>query len=102
MKYDQLVRDKLPEMLQRKGKIVKFHEAKISEIKKHLHEKLKEEVSEFLKDGSPEELVDVLEIAYAIAEYNGISEDKLDSMRRKKTEYKGKFDKYIILDEVKD
>ena len=102
MRYNKLVRDKVVEILQRKGKPVKFHEAKIGEYKKKLNEKLKEETSEFLKDGSPEELVDVLEVVYALAESNGMSHSKLDLMRKKKAEYKGTFEKGIILDEVKD
>lgn len=102
MQQHILVHDKLPEILERKGKICKTHTAKESEFRKKLREKLKEEVSEYLKDGSPEELVDIIEVVYKLAEIDGISKAKLEKIRKLKQEYKGKFDDRVILDSVKE
>ncbi|HVY01874.1 MAG TPA: nucleoside triphosphate pyrophosphohydrolase [Candidatus Nanoarchaeia archaeon] len=100
MALNILVHDKLPEILEQKGKKVKTHTAKEAEFRKKLREKLKEEVSEYLKDSSPEELVDIIEVVYQLAEIDGIGKAKLEKIRKLKAEYKGSFNERIILDEV--
>ncbi len=102
MRYNILIRDKVPEIIESKSKKFTIHRATTKEYRKKLHEKLKEEVSEYLKDGSPEELVDVLEIVYALSEAGGLSRNKLEKLRKAKEEYKGAFEEGIILEEIKE
>ena len=96
MKYNKLVRDKIPQIIKDKGQEVIFHVANKEEYK---NEKLKEEVEEFLKEPNSEELADVLEVIHAICSDLGISFGKLEKIRQEKVEKRGGFNNCIILDE---
>ena len=56
----KLVRDKIPEIIKRNGEIPNIRVANDQEYWQKLKEKLQEEVDEFLKDNSEEELIDIL------------------------------------------
>jgi len=99
MKYNKLVRDKIPQIIKDKGQEVIFHVANKEEYKIKLYEKLKEEVEEFLKEPNSEELADVLEVIHAICSHLGISFGKLEKIRQEKVEKRGGFNNCIILDE---
>ena len=99
MKYNKLVRDKIPEIIKNKGQEVIFHIANKEEYKVKLYEKLKEKIEEFLKEPNSEELADVLEVMRAICTDLGISFEELDKIRREKVKKRGGFDNKIILDE---
>jgi len=101
MKYNKLVRDKIPERIKNKGKVPLIHLASDEEYWEKLKEKLKEEVSEFLEESTIEELADILEVVYAIKDFKFKKED-LEKVRKTKEGERGKFKEKIILDEVKD
>jgi predicted house-cleaning noncanonical NTP pyrophosphatase (MazG superfamily) len=101
MKYNKLVRDKIPERIVKSGKHPVTHTATESEYWLKLQEKLREEVDEFIKDGNSEELADILEVINAISDYKKISRDELEVLRKKKAEERGAFSSRIILDETK-
>lgn len=100
MIYKKLVRDKIPSIIQKKGKKPIIHIATDEEYRQKLYEKLREETDEFLKKPSKEELADILEVVYSINEL--ISKDELESLRKRKSIERGSFNNRIILDEVKD
>lgn len=102
MKYSKLIRDKIPEIITRNGATAVTHSASENEYWGKLVEKLQEEVDEFRKDFNEEELADILEVVYAIGEYKGVSKEKLESIRLKKQEERGGFEKRIILDETRE
>ena len=98
--YNKLVRDNIPEILDRKGVSYEKRIASLEEYKTELIKKLGEEVSEFSEAGDPEELADVMEVIEALktlAEYSTV-----DSLRQEKREKRGGFDKRIILKGQKD
>ena len=97
----KLVRDKIPDIIRQKGKVPVTHTAEDDEYWDKLQDKLKEEVHEFLKDGEVDELVDVLEVVYALAVHKGIHREELETIRRNKADARGQFKKKIILDEAK-
>ena len=101
MKYDKLVRDRLPEIIEKKGSTPVTHIADDEEYWQRLKEKLKEEVNEFLEESNEEELVDILEVIYAIREFKKISKKKLELLRKEKAKRRGGFKNRIILEEVK-
>lgn len=101
MKYNKLVRDKIPEIIKQKAEVPVTHIADDEEYWQKLKEKLKEEVDEFLKDGNEEELVDILEIIHAICDFKRIDEQKLELLRMNKAEERGIFKDKIILDETR-
>jgi|SRR3989344_4203612 len=99
MKYDKLVRDKIPDYIKSKGGNVIFHIANDKEYWLKLKEKLHEEVSEFLKAESIEEMADILEVIDAIINYKSFSRKELENIKNKKAKERGKFQDKIILDE---
>lgn len=104
MKYNKLVRDKIPEIIRQKNGQPRTHRANAGEYWRKLLEKLSEEVAELNQAKEErqrkEEWVDIQEILFAIAEYKDWDIDELESSRSKKAEEKGAFEKRIILDEA--
>lgn len=101
MKYNKLVRDKIPEIIRQNGDTPVTHIADDKEYWKGLKDKLKEEVDEFLESGKEEELADILEVVYAIRDYKGIGKESLEILRKEKYMKRGGFKDKIILDETK-
>lgn len=99
MKYNKLVRDRIPEIIQEKGGKSVTHIASEDEYWKKLKEKLKEEADEFYKSESEDELADILEIINAICKFKSINMDNLEKLRKEKKEKRGGFEKRIILEE---
>jgi predicted house-cleaning noncanonical NTP pyrophosphatase (MazG superfamily) len=102
MKYNKLVRDKIPEIIKEKGQTPIIHFASDEEYWKKLREKLLEEVDEFLKDDNEEELADILEVIDSICNFKKFDKNKLNELKEKKKVKRGGFSKKIILEEVKD
>ncbi|MBS3149378.1 nucleoside triphosphate pyrophosphohydrolase [Candidatus Woesearchaeota archaeon] len=101
MKYNKLVRDKIPEIIRNKDQIAITHIANDEEYYLKLQEKLKEEVEEFLESNNNDELADILEVIYAICDKKGINKEKLEELRIIKNKKRGGFKNKIILDETK-
>ncbi len=65
----------------------------MSELEKKLHE----ELAEYEQNKSPEELADILEVVYRIAELRGFSREKIEKIREKKAEERGGFEGNLFL-----
>ncbi|TSC82742.1 MAG: hypothetical protein G01um101420_100 [Parcubacteria group bacterium Gr01-1014_20] len=100
MKYNKLVRDKIPDIIKTKGGDSKTHLATLEEYLSKLGDKLREEVEEFLKDKNPEELADILEVIKAFANLQSLTLADIEKIRAKKAEERGGFEKRIILEET--
>lgn len=87
---NKLVRDKIVELTEAEGGDVLFSILNNDQLQKALTEKLHEEVAEH-KDGDPSELVDLLEIVYALGEQKGVSAEELELARLKKATRVGSF-----------
>ena len=99
-KYNKLVRDLIPEIIKADGKVCEYE---IVEKEKHyelLEEKLKEETNEFLEDKNLEELADIMEVLFALAENLGYSEEELLNKRGEKRLLRGGFKSGIVLKSV--
>ena len=62
--------------------------------------KLDEELAEYHKDQSIEELADLMEVIFAAASARGYSIEQLEQVRAEKAEKRGGFRKKILLVEV--
>lgn len=99
MRYDKLVRDKIPEVIKSKGEIALTHIAEEAEYWQKLKEKLREEVEEFCSDESIGEIADILEVIDAICDHKGFNKQEVEEVKNKKAEERGGFKDRIILDE---
>ncbi len=99
MKYNKLVRDKIPEYIIKKGGTPITHVADDMEYWQKLKEKLLEEIEEFKKDENAEEFADILEVLDAIVDYKKFDKSEVEKIKNKKTDERGKFKERIILDE---
>jgi predicted house-cleaning noncanonical NTP pyrophosphatase (MazG superfamily) len=101
MKYNKLVRDKIPEIIKSKGSAPITHIASDEEYWQKLKEKLVEEVKEFIESDNEEELADILEVLNAIFDYKKTDSVKLETLRIEKANKRGGFKDKIILDKTK-
>ncbi|MCX6731585.1 MAG: nucleoside triphosphate pyrophosphohydrolase [Candidatus Parcubacteria bacterium] len=99
MRYNKLVRDKIPEYIKGKGGVPIMHIADETEYWQKLKEKLLEEIEEFNKDENVQEFADILEVLDAIVDYKKFDKKEIQNIKTKKAEERGKFEKRIILDE---
>ena len=99
MKYDKLVRDKIPAIVKKSGGKAVYHIAKSSEYSRKLKKKLTEELSEFLKSENIEELADITEVVEALAVLKKSTLKKILALKQQKRRERGGFSKRIILEE---
>lgn len=100
--YNKLVRDKIPEIIEANGQRCLVKTMSDEEYLEMVDAKLKEELVEYYKDQSVEELADLLEVLYAAAAARGCSKNQLEQIRADKEEKRGAFQKKILLLEVED
>lgn len=100
--YDKLVRDRIPEIIEQSGKSCMTAILSDEEYLKKIDDKLDEELTEYHKDQSIEELADLLEVIYAAAKARGYSLEELEQIRAAKAEKRGAFDHKILLIDVKE
>ena len=99
--YNKLVRDKIPEVIRAQGRECDTSIVAGDEKYKLLEAKLQEEVNEFLEDKNLEELAEVMEVLFGLADSLGYSEEELLKARDKKREERGGFKDGILLKSVR-
>ncbi|QUA52620.1 nucleoside triphosphate pyrophosphohydrolase [Aristaeella lactis] len=101
IKYYKLVRDKIPELIEKEGKQSVCSVLSDEEYLEFLDRKLSEELEEYLEDKSMEELADLLEVMMAVAKARGSSIEEIERIRQQKADKRGGFEKKILLEEVR-
>ena len=95
--YDKLVRDKIPQIIEASGKSCDVEIVSNEVALEYLYKKLNEEVNELLTDKNLDEVADVMEVLFAIANKYGYSEQDLLDKRNEKKNSRGGFEKNIVL-----
>ena len=97
MEYNKAIRDKIPEIIQKDGHSCNVETLSDEKFLEQLEKKLSEELAEYQKEKNPEELADILEVIYRVAQLRGVSKEELEKIRIKKSEQRGGFDKNLFL-----
>lgn len=104
--YNKLVRDFIPQIIEKSGKHFHVDILQEKEYITELRKKLEEEVKEYLEadndKNSLEELADILELIHALATMHGASIEHVEAIRKNKLEKRGGFNDRIFLKEVED
>ncbi|MCD7808368.1 MAG: nucleoside triphosphate pyrophosphohydrolase [Erysipelotrichaceae bacterium] len=100
MKYNKLVRDRIPEIIENDGKTCVVETLNDQDYLSYLNNKLIEEVNEYLESGDIEELADLEEVLRAILDVKDIDYSTFEEVRLNKVEKRGTFKNKILLKEV--
>jgi predicted house-cleaning noncanonical NTP pyrophosphatase (MazG superfamily) len=98
--YNKLVRDRIPEIINKDGKNAVSHVLSEEDYIAQLDKKIIEEVNEYIEDKNLEEMADILEVLYAICKARGYTIEDLDNKRKEKAETRGGFQEKIFLEYV--
>ena len=97
----KLVRDKVPEIIEKSGRTCNYKIAQDGNIKALLHEKLHEEIAEFIETPSYEEAADVYEVFKALCNHHGMSMFRVELAAVSKRRDYGGFEKKFLLEDDK-
>lgn len=100
IKYNKLIRDRIPEIIESSGKIAIVEKVQGEELLDLLNKKLFEELKEYEESDEVEELADLVEVVQAILDYKGISIGDFNKIRESKNESRGAFKEALLLIEV--
>ena len=101
-KYNKLVRDKIPEIIEASGKTCVTEILSDEAYLKMVDAKLDEELAEYHQDQNLEELADLTDVIHAAVIARGYTLEDLERVRAEKYEKRGGFQKKILLKEVRD
>ncbi len=98
--YNKLVRDLIPEIIQKSGNRCVISTLDEQNYAIELEKKLLEEANEYVMDKTAEELADILEVIYSLAKLKGVTKEELEEIRLKKFEERGGFYGRLFLHSV--
>lgn len=98
--YNKLVRDRIPAIIEATGAACETETLSDADYLRLLDAKLDEELAEYRRDRTVEELADLLEVIYACAAAKGCSREELETIRVLKAARRGGFEKRILLKTV--
>ena len=98
--YNKLVRDLIPKIIERSGKVSRTHIACSEEYLRALSNKLREEAEEFIENPCEEEIADILEVIEALVKANGFNMEAILEIKKDKVIERGAFVSRLILETV--
>ncbi|MFP4545217.1 MAG: phosphoribosyl-ATP pyrophosphohydrolase [Methanomassiliicoccales archaeon] len=101
VEHNKAVRDRIPEEIGQKGGDCRFRILPDQEFLEAMEDKIGEELEEYRQSKSVEEIADLIEVLYRVAELKGTSREELDTLIAEKRERRGGFDHNIFLIEVR-
>ena len=100
--YQKLVRDRIPEIIEKDGKEFSVHQVKGDRLKDYAMKKLQEEVQEFVEDPCAEEAADIMEIFHFICQRIGLKDSEIMAQTTSKRILRGGFEMGYVLEWVED
>ncbi len=100
MLYNKLVRDKIPQIIEKAGKKPIIRILSNDEFPMYLEMKLEEEMKEYRESKNPEELADILEVIVTLAKTQGLSFEDLMILQAEKRFRNGGFKDKVLLIET--
>lgn len=100
--FCKLVRDRIPEIIKANGKTCLCEVLSEEDYVYFLDQKLNEELAEYQKSKSLEELADLLEVMQAVVKARGWTLKELEQVREEKAAKRGGFEKRLLLKEVSE
>ena len=101
-RYNKLVRDRIPEIIESDGKICTTEILSDYQYLQMLDAKLNEEMAEYQESKSLEELADLLEVMRVVVKARGWRWEQLEQVRQEKAARRGSFEKKILLKEIRE
>ncbi len=98
--YDKLVRDCIPDIICANQQRCRYSILSDEDFLLYAEKKLDEELAEFHKDHTVDELADLMEVILAIANAMGYSADDVERIRKQKYAERGGFSRKIVLHSV--
>jgi predicted house-cleaning noncanonical NTP pyrophosphatase (MazG superfamily) len=100
--HNKAIRDKIPEIIKKSGHDFNTKTLSDDDFLASLEEKLVEELGEYQKSKSIEELADILEVIYRISELKGTTKEQLEEIRQNKSKERGAFKDNLYLIDTTD
>ena len=95
IEHNKLVRDKIPKIIEESGKQAVVYKEQGDKLLTYLNNKLQEELNEYKRNGDIEELVDLVEVIYAIIHHKGVSLTEFEKLREEKISKRGALKKVL-------
>lgn len=100
--YNKLVRDKIPEIIEKDNCIPYCRTLDSEEFLNQLNNKLSEELNEYLQSGDVEELADLVEVVLGILDCKNVPVSEFEKIREAKVLKRGAFKKRIFLEKTEE
>ena len=100
-RYNKLVRDRIPEMIERDGRVPDFMILSAERYHEYLDDKIEEELTEYRASREHIELMDIVEVVQAIVESEGVSWEEFEAARNERRIERGGFAKRVWLRSVR-
>ena len=100
--YNKLVRDKVPEQIERSGKSCTVEVVDDDQYRALLDRKLDEEMDSYQAHRSADDLASLLELIHAAADARGWKWEELEQLRLKKRAQKGCYEKRLLLKQIEE
>ncbi len=95
---EKLVRDRIPEMIRKRGEVPRVRVAQEHEVECFIRRKVVEEAQEFLQSGNAKEIADILEALEALMKHRGIDWSTVEELRARRKRERGGFEKRFVLE----
>ena len=99
-RYNKLIRDNIPKIMEESGIKYEIHIAEKKEYVEKLIEKVSEELEEFIENPCEEEMADILEVLEILSKVYGLERQKITKIKEEKKQKRGGFTKKIILEKT--